>query len=323
MSQISVIEFDFQARREQTVDWNVAGIQASIANNCHCWIDIDFSDKAALREELHSLGIGEIIFDNVTSLAIDGRHDVYDECLHVSVAAAPPEAGRTEPLIVDLILAHGLFLTLHRGPVPFLQQVRRSYKQDFVKFAQSIGFLLYEFFDHLIDAYRRRLRQLEDQVEQVQSNIFGNVDDTIFSHVATLMHDLLNLRKNILAAREVLHELSTRKSSFVPETTRPYLENMVGTLERLGSDLSVEREILAETLNLYLGIVSHRTNRIISRLTVVSMIFLPLTFLCGVYGMNFETFPEIRWKYGYAVFWMLCTGIVTGLLILIRSKRLL
>ena len=78
---------------------------------------------------------------------------------------------------------------------------------------------------------------------------------------------------------------------------------MVGTVERVVADLTVERETVAEALNLYLAIVSHKTNQVVNRLTVVSLVFLPLTFLCGVYGMNFKYLPEVEWRYGYAFFW--------------------
>jgi magnesium transporter len=165
------------------------------------------------------------------------------------------------------------------------------------------------------------MRGLEDEVGGVQIQIVGNPGDEIFSRVAIVTRELLSFRKLVLAAREVLHELATRRSSFVSETTQPYLGNMVGKLERLGSDLTVEREILAETLNLYMGIVSHRTSRLVSRLTVVSLIFLPLTFLCGVYGMNFEYLPETEWRYGYPLVWAVALLIAGGLLVVAKTKR--
>ena len=149
---------------------------------------------------------------------------------------------------------------------------------------------------------------MEDEVERIQSSILGDLDDTIFHRVSEVTHDLLTVRKNVLADRAVLQELALRRSRFVNPSTQPYLSNMVGTLERLGNDLSTEREILAEALNLYLSMVSHRTNRIVNRLTVLSAIFLPLTFLCGVYGMNFRILPRARVAIWLPVFLAACSG---------------
>ena len=109
--------------------------------------------------------------------------------------------------------------------------------------------------------------------------------------------------------------------TFVADSSQPFLGNMVDKLERLGSDLAVERETLAETLYVYMGIASHRTNKMVSRLTALSMIFLPLTFLCGVYGMNFHEFPEIKWPWGYAFFWTLAVGITAGLVMMMKRNR--
>ena len=107
----------------------------------------------------------------------------------------------------------------------------------------------------------------------------------------------------------------------IPQTTQPYLEKKAALLGRLSSDISSERELLSETVNLYLGIVTHRTNRLLSRLTVVGTVFLPLSFLAGVYGMNFELIPELQWRYGYFGFWGFVLAFSLGMLGLMKRKR--
>ena len=133
----------------------------------------------------------------------------------------------------------------------------------------------------------------------------------------------MHFRKVLLPARTVLTDLATRKSLFVSEATQAFLSNMVGTVERVLQDLLVDRDILSESLSLYMSMVGYRTNRIMSRLTVVSVMFLPLTFLCGVYGMNFEVLPELKWQHGYALFWTVVTAIVISLLVVMKRNRLL
>ena len=127
----------------------------------------------------------------------------------------------------------------------------------------------------------------------------------------------------VLPARSVLTDLSTRKSPFVSEATQPFLGNMVGTVERVLQDVLVDRDILSGALNNYMSMVAHQTNKTMSKLTVVSVVFLPLTFLCGVYGMNFDVIPELKWHYGYLGFWSMAAVIVVGLLYLMRRNKLL
>jgi magnesium transporter len=118
-------------------------------------------------------------------------------------------------------------------------------------------------------------------------------------------------------------ELSARRSIFLSEITQTFLQNMVGTVERVLQDVLVERDILTQALNLYMSMVGHRTNRAMNRLTVISVVFLPLTFLCGVYGMNFEHLPELHWRYGYHAFWAVTVLIATTIVIVMRRARLL
>ena len=132
--------------------------------------------------------------------------------------------------------------------------------------------------------------------------------------------DLLTLRRTMVAAREVLSELATRRSPVVAASTMPFLQTLVAALDRLVADLAVEREILAETLNLYIGLVGHRTNQVVNRLTILSFVFLPLTFLCGVYGMNFRVLPELEWRYGYLTFWIVAALIVATTLTYMRRR---
>jgi len=249
---------------------------------------------------------------------------VYDDCLHVAVTSAAVVADRLSTSHVDIIIGQHIMITVRRGHVEFIEQVKRRFRQDFVKFARSPSFLLYECFDTLLQSFRKCISAMQAMVERVQGRIFGDVDDTIFSDVSLLTQDHLVLRKIMLAVRDVMHELATRRSPFVSETAQPFLDRMVDNVDRLATDLGVGREILSETLNLYMGIVSHRTNSIVKRLTVVSVVFLPLTFLCGVYGMNFDTatmMPELTWPYGYRAFWGMVVLIAGSLLGVMWRKK--
>jgi len=121
----------------------------------------------------------------------------------------------------------------------------------------------------------------------------------------------------------LFEELVARKTSLVSDTTLGFIGGMIDTLERLLADIAADREILDTSLQHSLTVMSHRTNQTMNRLAVVSTIFLPLTFLCGVYGMNFEIMPEVQWVHGYLFFWILSLAITTTLVVVLRRARLL
>jgi magnesium transporter len=315
---VSIIEFDFEKRVDRPV--SLERLPEALRDGKYLWIDIDASHRQAAEEKLRSMGINEVAISEALGNKKLGRYDPHEDCLHVTVTAPVIEEGSLRFSHVDLILGERFICSFHKGEVEFIKRSKNNY-QKFFTYAKSLGFLLFEFWDYLIDSYRRVFAMLEDDVERLQGSIFKKVDDQIFGQVAGLSNQLIVMRRNILGNREVLHQMVIHKSAYVSETTQPFLANMVGTFERLSGDLTVEREILEETLNLYLGIVSHKTNRVVNRLTILSLIFLPLTFLCGIYGMNFEFLPEFKWQYGYVYFWSLVVFIVSGLLVLMKIKR--
>lgn len=315
----SAVEFDFGSKQCRAIAPDAA--PEACRKGLACWVDLDSSDPAHARAVLEQLGVNPHAIDEVLGPDREGRHDIYPDCLHVALSAVKVGDGTIATAHVDVIVARTFIATIHKGPVEFIEQVRRTYQQDFERFAKTLSFLLFEVFDHLIENYRRAIRAFEAQVEEFQARIFADANDDIFSLVGRTTRNLLVCRAILLSTRDVAHELATRKSPFVAESAQPFLENMVGTLERLSSDVTIQREVLAEILNLYMGIVSHRTNKVVNRLTTLSMVFLPLTFLCGVYGMNFKNLPELEWEYGYALFWVVALSIALALITFMRKMR--
>jgi magnesium transporter len=319
---VSVVDFDFATKTHRKI--SIDDIQASFAAGRFVWIDVDIahSDEARALVTRLELCTPEIVED---AMSREPATQIarYDEYLHLVLSGCRLVGHKFDLERVDAMMGEKYLLTLHKGAPVFLEAVRRSYVNDFKRYAQSPSFLLYELWDHLIDNYLNVHKKFEERVEVLQARLIGEVDDSIFAEASELGADLLHLRKVVLPARAVLTELSTRKSPFVSEATQPYLSNMVGTVERVLQDVLVDRDILSGSLNNYMSLVAHKTNATMRRLTVVSLIFLPLTFLCGVYGMNFDILPEIKWTYGYLYFWLAVVSIVGTILYIIRRNKLL
>jgi len=321
--QVLVVDFDFETKVEKNIE--LAEVPDAIAAGRFIWIDLEAGNLPEARHLLSDLKIiaDEIVDDALTAEAAT-RHARFDNCIHVVVSGCQQRGLHFDLERVDIVISQSFLITIHKGPVSFLQAVRRDYKQDFQRFAKSPSFLVYELWDRLIDNYLSIQKQMEERVEQLQNELRQpHVSDAVFGRISDLGADLLHFRKILLPARAVLTDLSTRRTIFISESTQTFLHNMVGTVEHVLQDLLVDRDILSESLNLYMSLVGHRTNEVMKRLTVVSVVFLPLTFLCGVYGMNFEILPELQWHYGYVYFWSVAAVIVVGLLALMRRAKLI
>lgn len=323
---VSVVELDFKTKHFRRI--TVEDIGTSNGEGKFVWIDIDVTQTDEARKLLMRLELcaPEIVEDALTREPAT-QIARYDHYIHLVMSGCRLKGHQFDLERVDAMMGDGFLLTLHKGQPVFLEAVRKQFIQDFVRFAQSPSFLLYELWDHLIENYLAVHKKFEERVDAVQSRLIGNVDESIFAEASELGADLLHLRKVVLPARAVLTDLSTRKSPFVSEATQPYLGNMVGTIERVLQDVLVDRDILSGSLNNYMSLTAHKTNKIMSRLTVVSIIFLPLTFLCGVYGMNFNqdigNMPELQWENGYIFFWILAAVIVGGLIAFMRWMKIL
>lgn len=317
-----VVEFDFDNKIEKRIE--LLRAPGAVAEGRFVWVDVDTTDTEAARRSLADLGwVAEEVIEDALIGEPATQTGRYEDSLHIVVSGCRLRGAHLDLERVDMVVGQSFLVTLHKGPIIFLDAVRKQYKADFYRFAKSPSFLMYELWDNLLQNYLHVQKQFEERVEKLQAQLIGDVNDQVFAQVSEIGADLLHFRKVLLPARAVLTELSTRKSLFVSEATQTFLANMVGTVERVLQDLLVDRDILSESLNLYMSMVGHRTNRVMNRLTVVSVIFLPLSFLCGVYGMNFEVLPELKWHYGYLYFWITVAGIVVTLLSIMRRNRLI
>lgn len=313
----SAVAFDFPGKRIDRLE--LREVAAAVRSGRYCWIDLDdSSDAETLLDELN---VERAALERIERDRLQGQIHVGRSCIDCTFVESTIKDGELALNTVHVVLGDNFTITVHDAPSPLLEGVRETYEDDFYSTAESGGFLLFEIADHLISGHRDALAVLSEKVERIQAELLGDIGDEILADVSELTRSLLDYRNAVVTARETLDELATRRSPFVRESTQPYLDRQTVPLERLAGDAATERAVLSESLNLYMGLVSHRTNKVVNRLTIVSMIFLPLNFLAAVYGMNFQNMPELGWRHGYLAFWLVSAGVTVALLFLLMRRR--
>lgn len=316
---IITVRFDFATKAQEIVDgWTVPSVPEP---DIYYWIDIldDHTQDAAGL--LKHLNLPADVCAGMLGPDQEGRFDLYDNGIHMALSDAALQGEHIEQTHVDIFAGHHCLVTYRRREALFLQEMRRSYADDFYHYSQSPSFLLYEIGDHLARHYRRTLRTISCSVHALHRQLDQAPDSVQFlSQISRMTSHVVQLRISLLATREILSELSIRRSPFVNESTRSHLCDLAGSLQRLAEDATSDREFLGEILSLHVGLIDHRTGQMVNRLTTISIFFLPLTFLCGVYGMNLKI-PETEWTYGYAIFWAAAVAIVIGLTFFVRRSR--
>jgi magnesium transporter len=313
------VAFDFAAKREWTLspgDW-----ARHPAPGVFYWIVAGSEEQSDARDALDRLGVSRDVASLLEGPQPEAHLEINGEALHFTVTEAGVEERVLGTSVLSFLLGEHFFVTVVPGKSRIIEKIQRIYHDDFRKFARSSGFLLFELGSCLLESQRRVFEHYTKEAETIQLRLFDKVTDDIFSEVSDLTGNILAFRRSVISARDLFNDLATRKSAFVSETTQPSLDMLSDRLGRLGEDIAGIRSVLNETLNLYMGMVSHRTNRIINRLTVFSMIFLPLSFLAGVYGMNFKAFPELNWEYAYPAFWIFVALFVLAFVLFVRRKH--
>jgi magnesium transporter len=316
---MQIVIFDFATKQEWTAsleDWPLqpeAGL--------FYWITATQDEQTGIQQILSSLGVSPSVSSLLAGPQPEIHMELYEEAIHFTLSEARLEEQTLKTDVLSFLAGGNFLVTMVPGPSSVIEKIQRIYREDFRKFAHSSGFLFYEVGSHLLESHRRIFQHYTTEAESIQLRLFSRITDDIFAEVSLLTGDILAFRRTVLLSRDLFNGLATRKSAFVPESTQPALDLISDRMERLCDDISGIRSVLNETLNLYMGMVSHRTNRIINRLTIFSMLFLPLSFLAGVYGMNFMFLPELRWQYAYPAFWVFVITFISTFIFYVRKKR--
>jgi len=183
-------------------------------------------------------------------------------------------------------------------------------------------YLVFAITDLIIDQYFLLLEDIGETVEEVEEQLVPTPDQSSQEAIYRLKRRLIYVKKTIWPTREVLSSLQRSDHVLINEATKIYFRNVYDHTVQVIETLESLRDITAGMMDLYLSSVSNRMNEIMKVLTVFSAIFIPLTFLAGVYGMNFrKIFPELDWEYGYFIFWIVCITAAIVMLFYFRRKK--
>lgn len=312
------VAFDFEKKHEDRIDLHEVA-KAREAGK-YCWIHFDSTETDEALVLLADLKIEAEAIKRTFQEQDRFLFELYKSCVLFSLLEVSGRVG-SRTSVVRVLLGDGFMISIASKHVEFMRRVRERYRESFQSAALSPGYLLFELSNHLAHVYQETLHSFSEQIEQLEDRLFVETESDLFLEASELIRGLLAFRKTVVASREIIHELATRRSPYISETTQPYLEKHASLLERLSQDATTEREVLSEFLNLYMGMVAYRTNRVVTRLTIISTIFLPLTFFVGVYGMNFRNMPELGLRYGYLFFWIFTLGLVAVMLLVLRRLK--
>jgi magnesium transporter len=223
---------------------------------------------------------------------------------------------------VSLIFGKNYVITFREREGDEFDNVRRLIHTSGSKVRkEGADYLAYLLIDSIVDHGFVILEGIGDAIEECEEMLLGRPGQDSYQRIHSLKKDALFLRKAVLPMREIVAYLEHGESNLIGNTMRIYFKDVYDHTVQIMDTLETYRDIISGLLDMYLSSISNRLNQIMKVLTVFATIFIPLTFLAGVYGMNFEYMPELHWRWGYPVFWLVSILIGLGLLAWFKEKR--
>jgi magnesium transporter len=204
--------------------------------------------------------------------------------------------------------------------MPPVEKVWKGIERDERIYSNGSDFLCHAILDALVDDYMPVLDKMDEEIEWLEDRVLSKPEPETLERILSLKHSVMTLRRIVSPQRETINRLSRDDFPQIDRQSRIYFRDIYDHLVRI-QDLSESiRDIVSGAMDIYLNSTSLRLNEIMKALTIVSTIFLPMSFFAGVYGMNFHYFPEITWPYGYAYVWALFIAIFVGMLIFFKKR---
>jgi magnesium transporter len=227
----------------------------------------------------------------------------------------------TEPYA--LYIDRNYLLSFHEtNQEEFLELVRRLELPESRLRQSGLDYLVIRIIDTIVDQYYVVLDHIIQQIESLEDLLFQNIDsESIPEQIQHLKRDILYLRRHIAPLRDIIAKLEKPEISFVSDQAKPYYKDVYDHVVQINESIEIYREMIWGLMDLHMTGVSHKMNNIMKVLTIISTIFIPLTFIVGIYGMNFKYIPELSFKNGYYGVLVVMGLLVMGMVLYFKKKK--
>lgn len=288
------------------------------------WVNLEGIGRLELLKSLGDCyGIHPLVLEDIANTDQRPKAEEYDNYLFLVLKMLTPVAAGVSSEQVSLILGGGWLLTFQEGldGDPF-SPVRERLKNSQGRLrSQGADFLAYSLMDVIVDNYFLVLEQVADSIEVMEEELMRAPSQRTLAEIYRMKRELLFIHKAIWPLREVINSLIRRESPLVKESTLIYLRDLYDHTIQVIETTETLRDMLSGMLDIYLSSVSNRMNAVMKVLTIIATIFMPLTFIVGLYGMNFKYMPELESHWGYPGVLLVMVMVTIGMLIFFRRKR--
>lgn len=318
----------FQYNQEQLVEREIEGLQelpGILDSGSVTWInlwgihDTDMIAEVGRRFDLHPL-----LLEDILNTDQRPKMDEYENCLFLTLKmlTAQETPLRVEAEQVSFVLGSNWVLSFQERVGDVFDPVRGRIRGGKGRIrSRGADYLLYCLLDSVIDHYFLVLERFGDGLAQLEEQVFESPESATLRETQRIKTELLQVRRTIWPVRELVAALLREETSLIQESTLPFLRDVYDHAIQVFEMVESFRDVSASLLDVYLSTVSNRMNEVMKILTIMASIFIPLTFIAGIYGMNFEYMPELQTRWAYPIIWFVMILLAGGMLVFFRRKR--
>lgn len=324
---VRVTAFDYDAAHFEEKDIPIGACAAYKHQPTVTWINIDgVHDHEAVKNVCDCYGLDEQTYERIIDTTQRPRIEDHGEYLLIILRMFlyNRETQRLVAEQVGLIVGPGYVLTFQQRDLEedVFDPVRKRIRTAGTKIrASGSDYLAYRLIDAVVDYYFSIIEIMGEEVDRIEQEAIADPERATLDRMQKIRRDVNYLRKSAWPVREIMNSLQRGESNLVSPPVRGDMRELYEHTAQILDTIETLRDTMSSLLDIYLSSISNRLNEIMKVLTMISTIFIPLTFLVGLYGMNFRYMPEFGWRYGYPLVWGIIVVIVIGMVVYFKKKK--
>ncbi|MDP3353040.1 MAG: magnesium/cobalt transporter CorA [Flavobacteriaceae bacterium] len=289
------------------------------------WINIDGIHNTEIIEALgNHYGHHPLLMEDILNTLSRPKLEEYDDYLFLNLKMLGISKDQKSIISeqVSLILGKNYVISFQEQPGDVFDSIRiriRESKGNIRK--RKADYLFYRIIDTVVDNYFFIVEHLSERIENLEDLVLKSQTTDLLHQIQDLKTQLIQIRKAISPLREAVSLLQKDEVKFIHKNTNQYFRDVYQNLIQVSESIDIYREMTKNLMDLYQSGINNRMNQVMQVLTVIATIFIPLTFIVGIYGMNFDNIPELHWKYGYFFTWGIMISVVLFMLKYFKRKK--
>ncbi|MBU2553581.1 MAG: magnesium/cobalt transporter CorA [Bacteroidetes bacterium] len=320
---LNLIEYSPDFFEQKTIK-RISEVDVAGRNHVH-WLNVEGIHDTQLIEQIgEHFQLHPLILEDIVNTSQRPKLEEYDNCVFITLKSLVfnEKEKRVTPEQISIVLFKNLVITFQEQIGDTLSEVLERIKLSKFKIrGKGTDYLVYALIDLIVDKYYFSIEALGSQLELLEDEVFNNPSPASLQKIQSIKHELLEVRRSVYPLREVINRFQKDDLDFINENNLKYFNDVYDHTIKIIDTIETYRELNTGLKDIYLSSISLKMNQIMQVLTIVGAIFIPITFLAGVYGMNFDYMPELHWKYSYPVFWLIILLIIGALITFFRRKK--